>query len=413
MVSLFSRSQFAHTDLYLGAHDRAHGRREAARRANGFNANNNLVTATTTFTTITTVTDPAAVVWVDHNNKVIYTEFKSKPTPAPEAAPAREAPAAPANPAPAPPSPQPEAPVAPAPAADPAPAPVPAAPAQPNPAPANDQNAQPQNGGGDNANTQSPSYGGGYGICYDLMATSGCRSTGQMNSELGFLKSQGFGMARSYDIGCDVGGFVSAAGNNGMSVIIGINLINNVVNDINTLISKVGGNWGPVHTVNVGNEIVNSGLGSADQVAGAVNQARGILRGAGYKGNVVAVDTFNQHTSFPAICAASDYCAANAHAFFDPQTSAPNAGQFVKNAHDQVARIANGKKVVITESGWAKSGAAEGASVPGVAQQQQAVASLKQAFSGNQDELYLFQAYDATYKAPGSRGVETSFGIYN
>ena len=384
------------------------------------NLNNNLVIATTTFTTITTVTDPAAVVWVDQNNKVIYTEFKAKPTDAPAAAPAvapaREAPVAPVapvDPTPARPSGQPEAPAAPAPPADPTPAPALASAPPTNPALANDQKAPPQNGGGNNANIQSPSYGGGYGICYDLMATSGCRSTGQMNSELGFLRSQGFGMARSYDIGCDVGGFVSAAGNNGMKVIIGINLINNVANDINTLIGKVSGNWNPVHTINVGNEIVNNGLGSATDVAAAVNQARGILRGAGYTGNVVAVDTFNQHVSFPAICAASDYCAANAHAFFDPQTSAPSAGQFVKNAHDQVANVANGKKVVITESGWAKQGATEGASVPGVSQQQQAISSLKQAFSGNQDELYLFQAYDATYKAPGSRGVETSFGIFS
>ena len=370
------------------------------------NPNNFWETATTTFTTITTVTDPAAVVWVDQNNNVIYTEFKTTATDAPAPGPTRvaaqDAPPAPPSPPPAPPSSRPEA----------APAPQAPAPAPSNPAPANDQNVQPQNGG-QGANAQSGSYGGGYGICYDLMASSGaCRSPDQMNSELGFLKSQGFGLVRSYDIGCDVGGFVTAAGNNGLKVIVGINLINNVAGDIQKLIGKVNGNWGSVHTVNVGNEIVNNG-GSADAVVAAINQARPMLQNAGYSGNVVAVDTFNQHVSFPAICGASDYCAANAHAFFDPQTSAPDAGQWVKNAHDQIQKIANGKKVVITESGWAKSGATEGASVPGVSQQQQAVSSLKQDFSGNQDELYLFQAYDATYKAAGARGVETSFGIFS
>ena len=330
----------------------------------------------------------------------MYTEYETAPADTPTAAPVVAA-AAP----PDPPVSQPQA------APAPAPAPV-APPAEPAPAREAPAESSPVAQNAD-ANTESTSSGAGYGICYDLMASTGsCRTPDQMNKELGFLKSQGFGLARSYDIGCDVGGFVTAAKNNGMQVIVGINLINNVQGDVNKLISMIGTNWGPVHTVNIGNEIVNNG-GSADAVAGAVNQGRALLRSAGYQGSVVAVDTFNQHLSFPAICAASDYCAANAHAFFDPQTSAPNAGEWVKNAHDQIKSIANGKKVVITESGWAKQGATEGASVPGKAQQDQAVSSLKQAFSGNPDELYLFQAYDATYKTAGSRGVETSFGIFS
>jgi exo-beta-1,3-glucanase (GH17 family) len=366
-----------------------------------------MATATATFTAHTTVTDPAAVVWVDQNNNVIYTEFKTKSTPPPAASPQIMA---------AVPSPPPAvgAPVAAPAALSTAPEAAPAREA-PNAAPvqASNNHEQPQ-AAAQAGNAQQPTIGGGgYGICYDLMAAAGsCRTYDQMKGELSSIKSQGFGLARTYDIGCDVGAFVKAAGEVGMRVMIGINSINNVDADIGKLIQLVNGNWGPVHTVNVGNEVVNQGRGSAGQVVAAINQARGKLQGAGYSGNVVAVDTFNQHISFPEICRASDYCAANAHAFFDPQTSPGSAGDFVLRAQQQIADKVGGKKVVITESGWPKSGAAEGASVPGVSQQQQAISSLKSAFASKPDELYIFQAYDATYKDPGARGVETSWGVF-
>jgi exo-beta-1,3-glucanase (GH17 family) len=395
-----------------GSHNKAHGKRGSWRQANRLIPGANYPPATTTFTTVTTVTDPAAVVWVDQHGKVIYTEFKSAPLPTdlPDLPIPQDAAAPTTNP--------------PVPASNPPPAPAAASsqddgqgeavPAAAPPADANaNTNAQTQPEGNSGASTDSTSVGGGYGICYDMMADNGqCRTADQMNQELSFIKSQGFGVARTYDIGCDVGAFAQAAANNGMKVIVGINHINNVAGDIETLSSKIGGNWGAVHTVNVGNEVVNNG-GSAAAVVEAIGTARSILQSKGFTGNVVAIDTFNQHIAYPAICAASDYCAANAHAFFDPQTAPDGAGDFVKNAYDSISKIANGKKVVITESGWAKSGAVEGASVPGVTQQQQAISSLKNAFAGMQDALYLFQAYDAKYKAPGSRGVETSFGIFS
>ena len=171
----------------------------------------------------------------------------------------------------------------------------------------------------------------------------------------------------------------------------------------------IKGNWGPVDTVVIGNEIVNQG-GNVNLVAAAVNSARGILQIAGFTKNVVAVDTFTAHQEYPQICQASDYCAVNAHAFFDPNTQASDAGSFVKNV---ISKIQNyGKPIIVTESGWPYEGSANGVAVPSVANQQAAIASLKSAFAGNPGGLFLFQAYDASYKQPGNFGVEPYFGIY-
>lgn len=237
-----------------------------------------------------------------------------------------------------------------------------------------------------------------------------CKDPGTITTEFSFLKSQGYGMIRIYDIGCPVGDFTAAASQNGLKLMVGINAIANLQGDLGKLIDMVGSDWSAVDTVYIGNELVNTGAASASQVAGAVSTAKGTLSGAGYTGSVITVDTFNVMMNDPTICSTSDYCGANAHAFFDPNTSADKAGAFVLNAYNKVAAANGGKTVVITESGWPYQGSANGQAVPSVQNQQAAIQSIQGA--GIPGSVFLFQAYDAGYKSPGPLGVEQFFGIY-
>ncbi|OQV02484.1 hypothetical protein CLAIMM_07680, partial [Cladophialophora immunda] len=237
------------------------------------------------------------------------------------------------------------------------------------------------------------------------------KDQGTMDSEFGFLASQGYTKLRFYDIGCDLSVATAAAASQGLQVMLGLNTIGNVAGDLGTLVGMIKGNWGPVDTVVIGNEVVNSG-GSAADVVAALAVARPILQAAGFTKNIVAVDTFTAHQNNPQICQASDFCAVNAHAFFDPNTSAGNAGTFVETVIGPISQKANGKQVIVTESGWPYEGSPNGQAVPSPANQQTAISALKSAFSSNPGGLFLFQAYDASYKAPGAFGVEQYFGIY-
>lgn len=255
---------------------------------------------------------------------------------------------------------------------------------------------------------------GGMGICYDMInSQTQCKNQATINSEFSFLKSQGYGMVRVYGIGCPVGDFVAGAAQNGLKMIVGLNTIGNLNGDLNTLIGMVNGAWSTIDTVYIGNEQVNTGAASSGQVAAAVTTARGILSGAGFSGNVVTVDTFNAMEADATICSTSDYCAVNAHAFFDPNTVAANAGTFVMNAYNGVMKANNGKKTVITESGWPYQGSCNGQACPSVANQKTAMDSLMQSFAGMPSNIFMFQAYDAGYKSPGQFGVEQFFGIYD
>ena len=193
-----------------------------------------------------------------------------------------------------------------------------------------------------------------------------------------------------------------------MKVFLGIINISNVSGDLANMISQVSGDWTDVDTVAIGNECVNQGLASASDVVAALGTARGILTGAGYSGSVVTVDTFNAMISNPELCQNSDYCAANCHAFFDPNTSADGAGDFVYTQAQNVGAAAGGKNVVITESGWPNAGQCNGAACPSPENQQTALSSLKSKFTAN---IFLFTAFDDCWKQPGQYSVEQHWGM--
>ncbi|KIW89399.1 uncharacterized protein Z519_10253 [Cladophialophora bantiana CBS 173.52] len=402
-----------------------------------------------TVTDVVTVTANNAVVWVDQYNNVLSTEYRDHPTPTTIASSSQASlvvveTESPPSPGPAQASNSPfgahphasESAAAPPVSSSESAEPVPAAPSsemvnsspppvasvvQPlttsNTAPAEKSMAAAMENGNSykgvkgGANAGANAAGGGYGICYELIGSNGCKDQGTMDSEFGFLASQGYSKIRFYDIGCDLSVATAAAAAQGLQVMLGLNTIGNVAGDLGTLVGMINGNWGPVDTIVIGNEVVNSG-GAAAAVVTALDVARPILQAAGFTKNIVTVDTFAAHQNNPSLCQASDYCAVNAHAFFDPNTSASNAGSFVEGVIAPIAKKANGKQIIVTESGWPYQGQPNGQAIPSPANQQTAINALKSAFSSNPGGVFLFQAYDATYKAPGAFGVEQFFGIY-
>jgi exo-beta-1,3-glucanase (GH17 family) len=204
-------------------------------------------------------------------------------------------------------------------------------------------------------------------------------------------------LVRIYGVDCDQAKTVTtAAKRHNMTVFAGIFDLNNLDENLKTLIDSVNGDWSMIDTVSIGNELVNKGENSPAQVVDAVNSARGTLRAVGYDGPVVIVDTSGALIQHPELCQASDYCAANCHAFFDPSVTAEQAGPYVKEQAERVSAAAGGKRTVITESGWPYAGQTNGAAVPSRENQQIAVESLKNSFPDG--GIILFTAFDDKWK---------------
>ncbi|KAI0836811.1 glycoside hydrolase family 17 protein [Hypoxylon sp. FL0890] len=252
-----------------------------------------------------------------------------------------------------------------------------------------------------------PVSGGGalHGVTYSpYKGAGGCKSAADVDKDFA-LVAKDYGVIRLYGVDCDqVATAYAAAKKHGNKLFLGIFDINSVEQAVSTMAAGVNHDWSIVDTVSVGNELVNNGGATVSQSLAALSQARTALRAAGYQGPVVIVDTFVAILAHPELCDQSDYCAANIHPFFDPNTGAHQAGSFVTSIVGKIrSKLADkSKRIVVTETGWPWQGEANGAAVPGMDQQSAALSSIKSAYADNASDVILFTAFNDMWKKPAA-----------
>jgi exo-beta-1,3-glucanase (GH17 family) len=251
-----------------------------------------------------------------------------------------------------------------------------------------------------------------YGISYAPYNHDGtCKSQDGINSDLDKLRPWGF--VRIYGVDCNqTRKVVNAARERNLRVFAGVYDLQNFPQSLDPIIEAAAGDWSTFHTINVGNELVNKGTNPWD-VINALHTARAKLRAAGYQGPVVTVDTFSVLLRHPELCHASDYCAANCHAFFDANQIPINAGEYTLNQANAISAAAGGKRTVITEAGWPHGGKSNGRAVPDTVNQWTAILMLANAFKHRHEDLILFSAFDDLWKrdGPGTFGAEKYWGL--
>ncbi|EAW06867.1 putative cell wall glucanase (Scw4) [Aspergillus clavatus NRRL 1] len=239
-----------------------------------------------------------------------------------------------------------------------------------------------------------------FGISYSpYNSDSTCKTPAQIDADVARLTHHAF--IRIYGVDCDQTRLVTqAAKTHGMRVFAGVFDLPNLPASLDAITAAAAGDWAPFHTISIGNELVNRGASTPADVVAALHTARAALRAAGYQGPVVTVDTFAALQRHPELCAASDYCAANCHAFFDEGMTPERAGEYAMEQARRVSEAAGGKRTVIAESGWPHAGRANGRAVPSKENQRVAVESLRRVFAGEPD-LVLFSAFDDLWKTDG------------
>lgn len=262
---------------------------------------------------------------------------------------------------------------------------------------------------GSSSGSVSVGSGGALGISYSPYNDNGsCKSASEVASDLAQLT--GFSVIRLYGTDCNQVANVYAAKGANQKLFLGVYDMGNIANDCQAMHDGINGDWGCVHTVSIGNELVNSGQASVSQVGGYVAQGRSALKGLGYTGPIVAVDTFIAVINNPGLCEFSDYMAVNAHAFFDGNTVAANAGPWAVDQTQRVWTACGGaKSVLISESGWPKQGSNNGAAIASPEAHDAAISSLKNSIS---NDVILYSAFNDMWKNPGYLGVEQYWGIY-
>ncbi|KAK1999655.1 cell wall glucanase [Colletotrichum falcatum] len=240
-----------------------------------------------------------------------------------------------------------------------------------------------------------------HGIAYaPYTATGQCKTAEQIDADFAQLKGK-YSVVRTYGTDCNqIANVLLAAKKAGVKLFLGIFDLSSIPTQVATIVSAVNSDWSLVDTISVGNELVNNGKATAQQMVTDVGQARQLLRAAGYTGPVVTVDTFVAVLANPSLCDASDYCAMNIHPFFDSNTAAKDAGSFIIRKVDEVrSKLSDrNKRIVCTETGWPWKGNANGAAIPGIDEQQLAVDSIKNAYASHATDVILFSAFNDLWK---------------
>ncbi|KAI9372044.1 glycoside hydrolase family 17 protein [Aspergillus egyptiacus] len=252
-----------------------------------------------------------------------------------------------------------------------------------------------------------------FGISYSPYSADGtCRTDAQVEADIAKLSHYAF--VRIYGVDCDqTRKVVAAARRHNLRVFAGVYDLQNLHGSLKMIIDAAAPDLGILHTISIGNELLNRGQNSAQDVVNAVNDARGYLRSLGYRGPVVTVDTFSKLFEHPELCGVSDYCAANCHAFFDNTQNAENAGKYVRAISRELSRVSGGKRTVITESGWPHAGQPNGRAVPSPENHRKAIQALRRNFNGDHQNLILFSAFDDLWKVDNewTFGAEKFWGI--
>ena len=163
---------------------------------------------------------------------------------------------------------------------------------------------------------------------------------------------------------------------------------------------------GTVDLAIVGNEMLLSGLQSEDQVLANLDLVRSQVP-AGVP--VTYVDTWGTILAHPRLIDAVGVVAVNIYPFWDGVPIA-QALSTLQGEYARVVQAANGKPVIIAETGWPSSGPSVGAAEPSLDNAAAYFAAVERWARDSNVALFYFEAYDEAWKA--SVGDYPSWGIW-
>ncbi|RYO74394.1 hypothetical protein DL764_010846 [Monosporascus ibericus] len=244
-----------------------------------------------------------------------------------------------------------------------------------------------------------------------------CMSKEEVEKDIEDLASKGIKVVRTYSTDCNTLEYVGdACEKYGIDMMVGVFVDgpgctagdSKIAEQITAL--KNWGKWDMVPLIVVGNEAVINGFCTPQQVAELIETCKHEFNG--YTGPYTTAETVNiwqQEDAKAFLCPVVDVIGTNAHAFFNYETSASEAGKFVKSQLDLVSSIC-GKEGIVLETGWPSEGTTLGKAVPGFAEQAIAIKSIIKECG---DKSILFSLYDDKWKSGSTQcGVcEQHWGI--
>lgn len=255
---------------------------------------------------------------------------------------------------------------------------------------------------------------GAWGMTYSFYRPEGgCKAPQEIQDDIAKLGD--FEIIRVYDTDCEGILNVMKLLKPHQKLFAGIYYLDRIdvsAEIIHQAVMVTGGDWSKVHTVSVGNELVNFGRATTLQVAALLDRAKTVLRARGYTGYVVTTDTLVAMLNNKELCHIGDYVSVNSHPYWDGLVHPQDSGPWLVQQLDMLRDVCGATTpIVLCETGWPTRGLKFGEKgVPSKANQLIALKSIVDTLGF---KTILFTTYNDYWKADGTHGVEKFWGIFD
>ena len=153
-----------------------------------------------------------------------------------------------------------------------------------------------------------------------------------------------------------------------------------------------------IESVIVGNEVLLRGDLTEAELIAYIEQVK-----AAVDVPVTSAETIGHLQGHPQLIAALDYVLVHIYAYWDG-VAIENAAQHTLNMYHLTQEIADGKQVVIGETGWPSNGPVNGTAVPSLANEQRFWHEFLTLAQQEEIEFFFFAAFDELWKTEGGVG---------
>lgn len=167
-------------------------------------------------------------------------------------------------------------------------------------------------------------------------------------------------------------------------------------------------NEGHADILAVGNEVLLRGDLTEDELLNYLRRAKEGAPGV----EVGYVDAYFEFVDHPRITDACDVLLANCYPFWEG-CPAEHALLYMKDMYRRVRSVANGKRVIVSETGWPNIGSAEGAAVPSF---ENAIKYFVDTCRWAEDEgieIFYFSSFDESWKVGAEGDVGAYWGLWD
>ena len=167
-------------------------------------------------------------------------------------------------------------------------------------------------------------------------------------------------------------------------------------------------NQGDADILAVGNEVLLRGDLTEDELLDYVRR----VKKAAPNVDVGYVDAYFEFVDHPRITEACDVLLANCYPFWEG-CPAEHALLYMKDMYRRVESVANGKRVIVSETGWPNIGSAEGAAAPSFENAIKYFVDTCRWAEAEDIEIFYFSSFDESWKVGAEGDVGAYWGLWD